>query len=135
MLTLHSTQSDNCKPDTVVSPDFQRCGGGQNGALRESSFRRWWALLMSNDASHDFATTRWTLVVSAGRADAGSAEALAELCRRYWYPIYAYARRRSGDVTQAQDATQEFFARLLEKGIVALASPERGRFRSFLLTA
>jgi len=90
---------------------------------------------MSNSASHEFATTRWTLVVSAGRADAGSAEALAELCGRYWYPIYAYVRRRTGDVTQAQDATQEFFAKLLEKGIVALASPARGRFRSFLLTA
>src|SRR5688572_33284793 len=90
---------------------------------------------MSNFSSHDFATTRWTLVVRAGGSERGSAEALAELCGRYWYPIYAYARRRTSDAAQAQDATQEFFARLLEKGILALASPERGRFRSFLLIA
>jgi RNA polymerase sigma factor (sigma-70 family) len=87
------------------------------------------------DSPHDFATTRWTLVVKAGQKNQGGAAALAELCQHYWYPIYAYARRWTGDVAEAQDATQEFFARLLEKGTLALASPERGRFRSFLLVA
>jgi RNA polymerase sigma-70 factor (ECF subfamily) len=62
-------------------------------------------------------------------------DALATLCQRYWYPLYAYARRRTGDSTQAQDLTQEFFARVLEKGVLQTATPERGRFRSFLLVA
>ena len=53
----------------------------------------------------------------------------------YWYPLYAYARRRTGDVAQAQDSTQDFLRGSLEKGTLELASPERGRFRSFLLTA
>jgi RNA polymerase sigma-70 factor (ECF subfamily) len=56
------------------------------------------------------------------------------LCERYWYPLYAYVRRRGYDQHQAQDLTQSFFVRLLEKGTLAAASPERGRFRTFLLT-
>lgn len=84
----------------------------------------------------DFATTQWTLVLHAGqRGDVSAGKALATLCERYWYPLYAFARRRTGDATQAQDLTQEFFARLLEMGTLGLASPDRGRFRSFLLTA
>jgi len=90
---------------------------------------------MSSGHSH-FATTQWTLVLNAGQRDkAAGSKALATLCERYWYPLYAYARRRTGDATQAQDLTQDFFARLLEKGTLGFASPERGRFRSFLLTA
>jgi RNA polymerase sigma-70 factor (ECF subfamily) len=84
----------------------------------------------------DFGTTRWSLVLGAGRPcsqEAGAA--LAELCQRYWYPLYAYVRRRVGDVSEAQDLTQEFFARLLEKNTLAAASRERGRFRAFLLGA
>lgn len=64
-----------------------------------------------------------------------SQAALEELCRRYWVPLYAYARRRTRDVHQAQDAVQGFFSQLLEKNALAVAEPERGRFRSFLLTA
>src|SRR5436190_7054778 len=83
-----------------------------------------------------FATTQWSLVLNAGRrGDTQGTQALAVLCERYWYPLYAYARRRTGDATQAQDLTQDFFARLLEKGTLEFAAPERGRFRSFLLTA
>lgn len=66
-----------------------------------------------------------------GQAD----QALAALCQRYWLPLYAFARRRVADIHDAQDLTQEFFARLLEKNVLASASPERGRFRCFLLTA
>ncbi len=62
-------------------------------------------------------------------------EALTRLCETYWYPLYAYVRRRVDSVHEAQDLTQEFFARLLEKDYVAAADPERGRFRAFLLTA
>jgi RNA polymerase sigma-70 factor (ECF subfamily) len=84
----------------------------------------------------DFASTHWSLVLAAGRRSLpASDQALEALCRGYWYPLYAYARRRLGDLHEAQDLTQEFFARLLEKNILAGAQPERGRFRGFLLTA
>ena len=83
-----------------------------------------------------FATTHWSIVLEAGHGkDADGAVALAELCRKYWLPLYAYVRRRVQDANEAQDLTQEFFARLLEKELLAQAAPERGRFRSFLLTA
>ncbi len=87
-------------------------------------------------AGSDFRTTSWSLVIDAKERGNTSAEAaLAELCQRYWYPLYAYVRRRVGNVAEAQDLTQEFFARLLGKNVLAAASQERGRFRSFLLTA
>ena len=96
-----------------------------------------WANQAANaDAMGDFQTTHWSLVLRAGnRNDRDAEDALAALCGRYWYPLYAYVRRRTADVHEAQDLTQEFFARLLEKNTLAAASPERGRFRSFLLTA
>ncbi len=75
-------------------------------------------------------------MLAAGKGDAsGSQTALEELCRRYWVPLYAYARRRIRDVHEAQDAVQGFFSYLLEKNTVAFAEEERGRFRSFLITA
>jgi DNA-directed RNA polymerase specialized sigma24 family protein len=80
-----------------------------------------------------FPTTRWSCVTRAG--DGGSPEAqaaLAALCQAYWFPIYALIRRRGHDPDQALDLAQEYFARLLEKGVVASADPLRGRFRSFL---
>lgn len=83
-----------------------------------------------------FITTRWSLVASAGRADSPeSAKALEDLCGNYWYPIYAYLRRRGVGPTDAQDLTQEFFAQVLEKQYLASADRERGRFRTFLLVA
>jgi RNA polymerase sigma factor (sigma-70 family) len=83
-----------------------------------------------------FATTRWSVVIRAGerRAD-GSAEALTTLCETYWYPLYAYARRHGLDVEDAQDLTQAFFARVLSGDFLAQATPERGRFRAFLVTS
>jgi RNA polymerase sigma factor (sigma-70 family) len=90
----------------------------------------------SDDGSGRFATTRWSMVLAAGAASSPETErALADLCQRYWFPLYVYVRRRIGDVDQARDLTQEFFARLLEKKTIARADPQRGRFRSFLLTA
>jgi RNA polymerase sigma-70 factor (ECF subfamily) len=84
----------------------------------------------------EFLTTHWSLVVSAGRRDDSAASrALAELCRRYWYPLYAYVRRHSHDADAAQDLTQAFFARLIEQNLPAVAAPERGKFRAFLLTS
>jgi len=83
-----------------------------------------------------FATTHWSAVVQAGRpASPEAAEALEELCRTYWYPLYAYVRRLGFDVPSAQDLTQEFFARLLEKNYLSAADRRRGKFRWFLLTA
>jgi RNA polymerase sigma-70 factor (ECF subfamily) len=84
----------------------------------------------------DFATTHWTLIVAAaGRKDGAAEIALAELCQRYWRPVYIYVRRRTAQLEEAQDLTQGFFTRLLEKNVLAQAAPERGRFRAFLLTA
>jgi RNA polymerase sigma-70 factor (ECF subfamily) len=83
-----------------------------------------------------FATTHWTLVQAAGRRSSpDSARALATLCETYWYPLYAFVRRRGHEPAEAQDLTQEFFAGLLEKNHLRAADPDRGRFRSFLLTA
>lgn len=83
-----------------------------------------------------FATTQWSIVLRAAQPDDSAARAALEmLCRRYWFPLYAFARRRVATVPEAQDLTQEFFLRLLEKNSLAAASPERGRFRSFLLTS
>jgi len=83
-----------------------------------------------------FVTTHWSLVVSAGRNDTPHArDALEKLCRSYWFPIYAFVRRQGHGPHDAQDLTQEFFARLLEKKQLAGADPARGRFRSFLLAS
>lgn len=83
-----------------------------------------------------FHTTRWSVVLAAGdQPQDNSNQALAELCQTYWFPVYAFVRRRVADSNQAQDLTQEFFARLLEKGFFGRARQERGRFRSYLLTA
>jgi DNA-directed RNA polymerase specialized sigma24 family protein len=91
----------------------------------------------SRAAPKRFATTRWSLVVAAAREHGGpeSPVALATLCQIYWYPVYAYIRRRGYPAADAQDRTQAFFTALLEKDFVRLADRERGRFRTFLLTA
>ena len=84
----------------------------------------------------DFATTQWSLVLRAAQPDDSAARAALEtLFRRYWFPLYAFARRRVSVIQEAQDLTQEFCLRLLEKNSLAAASPERGRFRSFLLAS
>jgi RNA polymerase sigma-70 factor (ECF subfamily) len=84
----------------------------------------------------DFAPTRWSLVLAAGRGEGPDARtALAALCQTYWYPLYAYVRRLGHQPDDARDLTQEFFTRLLEKHYLRTADRERGRFRSFLLTA
>jgi len=79
-----------------------------------------------------FLTTRWSLVVSAAEDSEASLEAL---CRQYWFPAYAVARRAGNDVETAKDLTQAFFAKLLEKRWLATADPTKGRFRTFLITA
>jgi DNA-directed RNA polymerase specialized sigma24 family protein len=83
-----------------------------------------------------FATTHWSVVLQAGEEDSPhAAAALEQLCRTYWYPLYAYARRRGYSPEDAQDQTQGFFARLLARHSLLGLRPENGRFRCFMLTA
>jgi len=83
-----------------------------------------------------FVTTHWSVVLTAGSSDTtGSRRALEKLCQTYWYPLYAYVRRRGFSPPDAEDLTQEFFARFLAHDWVANADREKGRFRTFLLSA
>jgi RNA polymerase sigma-70 factor (ECF subfamily) len=91
---------------------------------------------MAGGAAGRFATTRWSLVLAAGaRGSVAGDEALERLCALYWYPVFAFVRRRGFGRDEAEDLTQGFFARLIEKGDLAGADRSRGRFRSFLLAA
>ncbi len=84
----------------------------------------------------DFTDTCWNVVRAAGRRDSPQSDAaLAQLCRLYWYPLYVFVRRSGHGPEDAQDLTQEFFARLMEKSYLEAANPEKGKFRSFLLVA
>src|SRR5882672_1202906 len=88
----------------------------------------------SPDAYGQFCTTHWSVVLAAGHSSVpGAQEALQMLCRTYWYPLYVFVRRQGQSPHDAQDLTQEFFARLLEKNYLRLADPDRGKFRTFLL--
>ncbi len=83
-----------------------------------------------------FATTRWSLVLSAANSGSGeqrTRDALAELCRTYWRPIFAFVCRRGHSTEDAQDLTQDFFVMILEHNWLEHADPNRGRFRSLLL--
>src|SRR6476620_11024593 len=83
-----------------------------------------------------FVTTHWSVVLSAREEQSAAAgPALEELCRTYWYPLYAYVRRQGRSPHDAQDLTQEFFTRLLEKHYLQAAAREKGRFRTFLIVA
>jgi RNA polymerase sigma-70 factor (ECF subfamily) len=90
----------------------------------------------STAGRHQFAPTRWSVVLVAGRRSSpDSQRALESLCEAYWYPLYAYVRQRVTDINDAHDLTQAFFAELLAKNYVGAARAERGRFRAFLLTS
>jgi RNA polymerase sigma factor (sigma-70 family) len=81
-----------------------------------------------------FQTTHWSVVLRARALDGDAArQALASLCSVYWYPIYAFIRRRGAASHDAEDLTQEFFCQFLEKNSLGKVSPQAGRFRSFLL--
>ena len=83
-----------------------------------------------------FATTHWTGVLAAGKRHSPQSDhALEELCQTYWFPLYAYVRRRGHNKEDAEDLTQAFFARFLAKNYLAGLSAERGRFRAFLLAS
>lgn len=83
-----------------------------------------------------FPSTHWSVVLAAGDgASPNSADALETICRKYWRPLYAFVRRRGYGLQDAEDLTQEFLERFIEKRYLGLANPRRGRFRSFFLTA
>ena len=83
-----------------------------------------------------FTTTHWSVVLAAGQSESPqAAQTLEQLCRTYWYPLYAYIRRRGHGPEDAQDLTQEFFLRLLRKDYLAQVDSRKGKFRSFLLAA
>jgi RNA polymerase sigma factor (sigma-70 family) len=82
---------------------------------------------------HAFATTQWSVVLRAGLDDPGGRDALEQLCRTYWYPVYAYIRRRGNSHHDAIDLTQGFFAHLLQGNALQGAKPEGGCFRAYLL--
>src|SRR5262245_61587329 len=85
------------------------------------------------DASPRFATTRWTAVLDAGRDGPQRAQALEHLCHTYWYPVYAFIRRRGNTADDARDLTQEFFARLVEKDWLSGIERRNARFSTLLL--
>jgi len=86
--------------------------------------------------SAGFPATHWSVVLTAGHdSSPGAHEALEQLCRAYWYPLYCYVRRQVGRAVDAEDLTQSFFAHLLERNTLAKVSQDKGRFRSFLLAA
>src|ERR1051325_72457 len=90
----------------------------------------------STSGGNWFTTTHWSVVLSAGQdGSPHAADALEKLCRVYWYPLYAYVRRQGEDEQSAQDLTQGFFERFLEKNYLAQVQPEKGKFRCFLLAS
>jgi len=82
-----------------------------------------------------FTDTHWTMVLAAGQKDSRAKTALEELCRIYWYPLYAFVRRQGYGKNDAEDLTQEFFARLITRDDLATVDREKGKFRSFLLAS
>src|SRR5262245_16764626 len=91
---------------------------------------------MSVAHSPAFVSTRWSVVLDARNPDSCRVnDAFETLCRTYWYPLYAYLRRRGHSPEAAEDLTQGFFACLIEKNYLRNVHPEKGKFRSFLLTA
>lgn len=84
----------------------------------------------------NFRTTHWSVVLNAGRPGSPDADAaLEELCRTYWYPLYAFVRREGYDEAEAKDLTQSYFAKLLTRDDLARIAPDKGKFRSFLLSS
>lgn len=90
---------------------------------------------MEPSRDEHFTATHWSVVMRAAGDETEAGDALSQLCQRYWYPLYAYVRRRGNSPHDAQDLTQSFFARLLEKRLLEKVDPGKGRFRTFLLTS
>jgi RNA polymerase sigma-70 factor (ECF subfamily) len=112
---------------TIEDTGAAQSGGADVGAWFGSSGR---------SANAQFTTTHWSTVLSAGHGNTDTAAAaLDKLCRAYWYPLYVFIRRKGYEAHTAQDLTQGFFAKLLEKNYLHGMDRTKGRFRSFLLAA
>lgn len=88
-----------------------------------------------SSAAMGFATTRWSVITRASTFSAESSAALEMLCRAYWFPVYAFARKQGCSASDAEDVTQDFFSEIVQSKFLQRADPERGRFRSYLLAA
>ena len=118
-----------------ASPEARRVGKTEDLRLRSVRNARG-AITAEPVGAARFTTTHWSLVLAAQRDSTPQARAaLTRLCESYWHPLYAYLRRSGSSADDAQDLTQAFFARILEKQTFRSADPDRGRFRSFLLTS
>jgi DNA-directed RNA polymerase specialized sigma24 family protein len=123
------TEGCGTAPHLIVET---RAAGAENSTMKPGPILR----DGSPGGEPAFTTTHWSVVLAAGQGDSPNAQvALEQLCRTYWYPLYAHVRRRGYNRYDAQDLTQEFFARLLAKRWMQAADRGRGRFRTFLLAA
>jgi RNA polymerase sigma-70 factor (ECF subfamily) len=121
---------------SVFSPTLREFGSLMGPGIDKLPFVSEEGKESSAGPARCFVTTHWSVVLAARGADSPeAAEALSRLCQTYWYPLYAYVRRRGHEAVDAQDLTQEFFARLLEKNFLKSVQQERGKFRWFLLSA
>jgi RNA polymerase sigma factor (sigma-70 family) len=116
----------------VTAPDVDDLAA-PSGIRRDAILRA----VIDRGGRDRFATTRWSVVLAAGSDPSSltAREALTTLCETYWYPLYAFLRGRGHSAADAEDLTQAFFARVLEKQVFQHADPARGRFRSFLLAS
>ena len=90
----------------------------------------------ASGSAQSFVTTHWSVVLAAKQSDSSqAAAALEKLCRTYWYPLYAFLRRKGRSPHDAQDLTQAFFAHLFARSFLENVGPQKGKFRSFLLAA
>ena len=104
--------------------------------VARAAFGRQWFRPIFRMPDHRFATTRWSLVLAAAGDDSSrSRRALGDLCEAYWYPLYAFIRRRGSSPQEAADLTQGYLLQVLEKGYLRELNPEAGRFRSFLFAS
>src|SRR5262249_40365910 len=134
LLAFCGAVSKDQRRENTIKTDIRRLWRGRRGRgieLMSAST----STQKSVHAAGCFASTQWSLVLAAGRSTPEAEQALAKLCGAYWPPIYAYLRRRGYPAPEAEDLTQSFFVRLLEKNYLRDARRERGKFRSFLLAS
>lgn len=114
--------------ETLYVPVVNRIAESYNAAVAQND--------SSLSGNSQFMTTHWSVVLAAGQQGTADAQAaLAKLCEIYWYPLYSYIRRQNYGIQDAQDLTQEFFFRFLQKDYLNTVSPDKGRFRAYVLTA
>jgi RNA polymerase sigma-70 factor (ECF subfamily) len=134
---------DKSNPDKQRGLNCLPIGGTVVLVIDNLQFHLQWVILMVREDGSGrgagggwFSTTHWSVVLAAGEQSSSRAQAaLEQLCDTYWFPLYAYVRRQGRIPEDAQDLTQEFFARFLNQDHLGRANPQRGRFRTFLLSS